>query len=183
MNAKEKLVNELLPIGLYNLDDENSLIDKELSSYAKVLEELEHNIDALKSEMFFSSAQNKGKERFKCLFGVAEYGDEQAGEYISELMKTPFASWNKALWDMEEEIAEFECYDSPLLQYFTVYNYNTFSVDKKAAITKLVRKYVPCHMRIGLRIAERSWDSFEALGLNFTQAESIALSFDEIEYF
>ena len=180
MNSKQKLIYEHKPIGIYNLENANSLIMAELDSYAQALQFIEDSADLLLKEMFFNSAEDKGAERFRSLYGC-NYTGRDAKYYIAALMKHTEPFWNSELWRFERDKDSFRLIEYIGEMRLHLPYFSTYSLQKQKNIMALLRKYAPAHMAIDLIERAKTWDEIDALGLSFSDAESLGLTFDQLK--
>ena len=180
MNSIEKLIYEHKPIGIYDLENENSLIMAELEAYAAQLQFIDENADNLLKEMFFSTAEEQGEERFRSLY-ACNYEGSTAKNYISALMahKEPF--WNVALWNFERTREDFGLTEYIGARTVKVSGFSSFSVQKQKNVIALLRKYVPAHLALDLIDSARDWDALDALNLSFSDSDSLALTFEQLK--
>lgn len=178
LNSIEKLLYEHKPVGIYNLENENSLILSELEAYASALQFIEDSAEILKKEMFFTTAETVGKERFRSLYGC-NYEGSDATEYIASLMahKEPF--WNSALWQFERTRADFNITEFIVAMTVNVRDFSSFNLKKQQKIIKILRKYAPAHIALELTQQARTWDEIEGLNRSFGDIESLGLTFSE----
>ncbi len=180
MNSIEKLIYEHKPIGIYDLENENSLIMAELEAYAAQLQFIEDSAEQLIKEMFFSTASGAGAERFRSLYGC-NYGGENAKNYIAALMEHKEPFWNSRLWHFERMIEDFRLTEYMAARKVQVPAFSSFDLQKQKNIIALLRKYVPAHMALDLIAQERTWNELDALNRSFSESESLGLTFSELK--
>lgn len=178
LNSLEKLLYEHRPIGIYDLENQNSLIMAELESYALVLQFIEDSADTLIKEMFFATAEDTGAERFRSLY-ACNYEGNTAKNYITALMahKEPF--WSSELWQFERVIADFRLTEYIQAMQVQVADFSQFDLQKQKKVISLLRKYVPAHIALDLIAQARTWDEIEALNRSLSDIESLGLTFSE----
>lgn len=183
MNSLEKMIYEMKPIGIYDFSNSHSLILRELSSYSLPLQYLEDSVEKMMGELFLKTASGKGKGRFKCLYAADAYSDEKAEKYMEMSIFTPFAYWNRELWEYEISALPNPpvITDNAAAQSITIENFSVLPFEEQVKIIKLVRKYIACHLSLIALTGRRTWDESDAAELSFTQLEMLGITFDEIE--
>ena len=180
LNSIEKLLYEHKPVGIYDLESPDTLIMAELEAYASALQFIEDSADTLIKEMFFSTAEGAGAERFRSLY-ACNYEGVSARNYISALMahKEPF--WSSYLWQFERNAANFGLTEYISAMRVFVNGFSGFSLQKQKEVMRVLRKYVPAHIAIELFTQARTWDELDALNRSFSDMESLGLTFSELK--
>lgn len=180
MNSLEKLIYEHKPVGIYDFENNNSLIMAELSVYARALQQIEDAADELIAEMFFVSSRSLGFERF-CRQFASKYSPEKSRQYISAVMAKAFGYWDKSIWEFEKDETGISLLDFRVNQYVFVPSFESFSLEKKAQTLKLLNKYVPAHLDYSLIPAAKSWNELDGLDSTFSEIESVGLNFSQLK--
>ena len=180
MNSIEKLIYEHKPIGIYDLENENSLIMAELEAYAQQLQFVDESADKLLKEMFFSTAEEEGDARFRSLY-ACNYEGSTAKNYITALMEHKEPFWNSALWNFERILEDFRLTEYVSGRAVQVSGFSSFSLQKQKNVMALLRKYVPAHLAFNLIEQARDWDTIDTLNLSFSDSESLGLTFDQLK--
>ena len=183
MNSLEKLIYEHQPISLYDLNEE-SLVYKELAAYAAQLQELEDNMALILREMFIDTAVSKGVKRYKELFGLSGYSDEQAKSIIKTIYNNHYGFWNRALFDQLMEVIPkavgiSESYSN---QRVSVVNFSELELGEKSKVISLLRNLLPCYLNFRFLSKAFNWNELEAFQYDFSKFDNLALTFDELEY-
>ena len=178
LNSIEKLLYEHKPIGIYDLENQNSLIMAELETYASALQFIEDSADTLITEMFFTTAQQQGAERFRSLY-ACNYEGARARSYIAALMAHEEPFWSSDLWQFERTIADFNLTEYISAMKVQVSAFSSFDLQKQKKVIALLRKYVPAHIELELIAQARTWDEIEALNRSFSDIEGLGLTFSE----
>lgn len=185
MNSYEKLIYVLEPIKIYDLSNEESLICKELSTYACALENIEEKANEMIKELFLETAVSVGLKRFKCVYAADEFTADASKEYIGFILKGHYAFWNPQAWIYElEQLQPDAVFSSEFANFsFKVDNFSTLSTIKESKAVAIARKYIPCHLAFNFHLPFRTWNEFESASLSFTQLQSLALTYNEMEMF
>lgn len=183
MNSFEKLIYETKPVRIYSLDD-GSLVCKELASYAVKLQEAEDYLDSLICEMFLLTAKGKGFQRFKKLYGVEKFSDEEAKEIIRIVINSEYGWWNYELFikQLNKISTDVSVYPSFSDQHVRAVNFLNLDIEKQTQVVKLFRLMLPCFLCFRFLNKAYSWDEIESFSRTFTQIDYLGLNFDEIEY-
>ncbi len=183
MNSFEKLIYETKPVQIYSLA-EDSLVCKELASYAVKLQETEEYLDSLICEIFLLTAKGKGFQRLKKLYGVEKFSDEEAKEIIEIVINSEYGWWNYELFQkhLDKISSEINVIPGFSEQHVRVVNFLDLDIDRQAQIVKLCRLMLPCFLCYRFLNQAYSWDDIEEFSKTFTQIDYLGLNFDEIEY-
>lgn len=180
MNSIQKLIHEHKPIGIYDLESENSLILAELETYAAALQFIDDSADELLKEMFFSTAEEAGAERFRSLY-ACDYEGDISKRYLRAVMahKEPF--WNSELWNFERALEDLSVTEYIVDRTLLIRNFSSFSLQKQKNVMALLRKYAPAHMAVNVIENARSWDELDALNRSFSDSDSVGLTFAQLK--
>lgn len=182
MTVFEEMYCILKPLGIYSLDDE-TVVKKELLTYAHGIDSCCNEIRTLSDEMFVQTARGCGLDLYEWLFGYGGAGvseNERRERLLYKFSRLPHdftvSGMQRALNSIGFAGTVTELCGEETLMLGKI-NGSEAPKDYTKFIDGIYA-ILPAHLRISFDIAAPTWDEFDAWGKSFAQLDSAAVTWE-----
>ncbi len=185
MNTLTSLKSKLKPLGIYNLQS-GTILNAELSAYAKGLEILEAEIEEAEQECFISTAATYGIEFREGLFGYLKtlLSTKERRQRLMYRYKITSNDYTKIKIEEAAKACSIDGYiienEGKMSFDFNCNNSFESEQQKKDAISE-IQSFLPAHLNCTFDFRDLSWDKINENDYTFNQIDQKDLTWNEID--
>lgn len=185
MNTLTLLKSKLKPLGIYNLQS-GTILNAELSAYAKGLEILEAEIEEAEQECFVSTASTYGIELRERLFGYSKalFSTKERRQSLIYRYKITSNDYTKTKIEEAAKACGIDGYiienEGKMSFDFNCNNNFESEQQKKDAISE-AQSFLPAHLNCTFDFRDLSWDKINENDYTFNQMDQEDLKWNEID--
>lgn len=187
MTSYQSMRKALAPIKAYNLDDSEQL-QKELTVFAEVFDEVTAEIDSIIAESIISTASDRGLLFYERLLGTSAALSNPTPQLrrenvINALMLDEGSHTMSGIQRFFTSIG-FECEIREVPNIFELYISPTssgYTNQEKQYIRKRAAEFLPCHLSFLIDFRSVTWADYDNRQLSFRDLDFMQQSWEEIE--
>lgn len=186
MTSLESMINKLVPLRLYNLQD-GSIVYAELAAFGAGLDILRAELAELERESFIPTAQSYGIEIYEKLTGSirSEIPIEKRREMLVSRYSMSYGDFTLKGFDKMLKLVGVagEIEEGPLCNRIIVkVESEEYTAHEKNWIVWQINSMIPAHLDCDVVFSGFSWIDVDSSGNTFAQNDAKNLRWKEIDY-
>ena len=185
MTALQSMINSTQPLGVYNLA-ESSLVYKELSVYATVLDRLTEQISTLEKEIFVQTATDFGLSSWEEIWGLprTDLSNEKRREMIMSRCSLNYNDFTPLSLSKLFNAIAFPATFVEDAEHFCLYissDKSKYSMPQRQWIAQEIEEFIPAHLQVYIDFRTIDWDDIDNKKHTFYTMDGMGYTWEEIE--